>query len=72
MKPKAVERAISATQKATLDHVNSLIQTMIAATLDTATSKCLCSTCETIRVGAVHVRALMNIGTRIKHIEAVK
>jgi hypothetical protein len=64
-------KSISAQQRLTLDHVNALIQTMIAATLDTATSKCTCSVCETIRKNTGHIRALMNVGSRIKHIETV-
>ena len=68
---KHIAKPLSANQKVTLDHVNALIQTMIAATLDTATSSCTCSTCVTIRKNTVHVRALMNVGARIKRIETV-
>jgi hypothetical protein len=59
-------------QKETIEHVNAIIATAIGVTLDAATAACKCSVCKTLRDEARHVRALMQIGQRVKHIEVAK
>jgi hypothetical protein len=65
-------KELTAKQQEFLGHVSALLQMNLRAGLILIGISCTCPVCDLFRANAIHIQALTESGTRVKHIEVSK